>query len=229
MISGVSNFEADHVAASSAGNVWVYGLVASHPLRDSVAYWYDGSRWHRVSLAPRTKIEGMVTFGPGNTWAIGVSGTADVFRWGGSRWHGYYLPFLPPGHLSVVRHKRLGVRADVHAEGQKVAAYRWNGSAWHAAAMHPVTAGSATVLPPRPPTSGSAGTPRHGGHAELGRAPLAHGHPTPPAASVMSGSGIVCDGLGSHWFGPFARLDGSTWTSLSFPRSMAAATSTTLS
>jgi hypothetical protein len=216
-IPGARNFESDSVRASSARNVWVYGLASGTQVATTVAYRYDGSRWHKVPVPAQTHLWGLVTLSPGNTWAFGSSGTfpADIFHWDGSRWHGYNLDFLPED-ISASSAANVWISGQTGWPDGRVAAARWNGSAWHDVAMpHPVTALGATMLASSPSdawigwgTATETAALRWDGH---------HWHSVTAPASVNASLGISRDGIGGHWFGPTAHLDGSTWTGVSIP------------
>jgi hypothetical protein len=219
-IPGGTNFEADHVAASGARNVWVYGLAAGSVLDSSAAYRYDGSSWHKVPVPPLTVLVGMVTFGSSNTWAISSespdnANAQSIFHWDGSRWHRYDLGFTPMGisASSAVNVWVAGLSAG------RVAAYRWDGSAWHAARIyvHPGTIAGPTMLASAPTDLwigwetpfGLAGALHWNGH---------HWSDIDSPANLHASIGIVRDGVGGNWFGAFARFDyGSKWTGLSVP------------
>jgi hypothetical protein len=98
-IPGSPKFESGQVSAPTANDVWVFGLSPSS-VADSVAYRYDGSRWHKIPVPAQTYLQGAVALGPRNVWAFGSSGTvfapgssvsATVFHWNGAKWQGYSL------------------------------------------------------------------------------------------------------------------------------------------
>jgi hypothetical protein len=228
-IPGSPRFESDHVSASAANNVWVFGLRHTrNSVAASVAYRYDGSRWHKIPVPAETFLQGAVTLGPRNVWAFGDSGTifapgssvsATVFHWNGSRWRGYNVAngnlmgesISASGRNNVWIAGLLPSRSAEHA-----VAYRWNGIRWHNGRMP-------RVVPADNPGVSvfSRSNVWVGWDTELSsRVTHWDGHRwhtmTTPSDVDANTSNVVRDGKGGYWFGPFAILASHTWTSEPF-------------
>ena len=88
----------DTVQATSASDVWVFGLTQnSKNIASSAAYRWDGARWHKLPVPAYTYLQGTVVLSPSNIWAFGGSLNlpGDVFHWNGSKWKSYNLNFFP--------------------------------------------------------------------------------------------------------------------------------------
>lgn len=145
-LPGSPKFESDQVSASSANNVWVFGLTQGS-VATSVAYRFDGSHWRKIPVPAETYLQGAVALGPRNVWAFGSSATifatgcsvsADVFHWNGSKWRGYCLANgnLMGESISASATNNVWIAGAVWARsGAHAAAYRWNGTRWHKAGM----------------------------------------------------------------------------------------------
>jgi hypothetical protein len=222
-IPGAPRFESDQVSASAANNVWVFGLrLTSRSEATSVAYRYDGSRWHKIPVPAQTFLQGVVTLGPRNVWAFGDSGTisapgsgssASIFHWNGSRWRGYNLANgdLIPESISASARNNVWIAGAVWTGSvARAFAYRWNGTRWHKADMPRVRSDSPSVSAFSRSnvwigwdTETSSRVTHWDGH---------HWHTMRTPVYANSGN-VVRDGQGGYWFGPFAILTGRTWTS----------------
>ena len=141
-IPGSPKFESDQVSASAANNVWVIGLTSSS-VAHSMAYRYDGSRWHKIPVPAQTYLQGAVALGPKNVWAFGSSGTifapgssvsATVFHWNGTKWRGYSLAHgnLMGESISASARNNVWIAGAVWTGSvEKAVAYRRNGTGWH--------------------------------------------------------------------------------------------------
>jgi hypothetical protein len=215
-IPGAPRFLADQVSASAANNVWVFGRSASSSA-STVVYRYDGSRWHKIPLPAETSLSGAVVLGPKNVWAIGSSGTilTYVFRWNGSRWRGYGLPNsrLVPVSIAASASNNVWIAGEVGSGPVvRAAADRWNGNRWHEADMPRVRTHDPSVA------AFSRSNVWIGWDTATGfRVTHWDGHHwdtmTTPGDVVANTWNVVPDGKGGYWFGPFAILTGSTWTS----------------
>jgi hypothetical protein len=219
-LPGSPRFESELVSASAANDVWVFGLTRSS-VATSVAYRYDGSRWHKIPMPAQTYVQGAVAFGPRNVWAFGSSATifapgshvsANLFHWNGSRWRGYNLAHgnFVGESMSASGPKNLWVAGFVPTgKAQQAAAYRWNGSGWHVARIP-------RVLTDNPAVSAFSAANVWIGWETAARTYITRwsGHrwytmATPGNADTLN---IVADGAGGYWFGDNSILTGNTWT-----------------
>jgi hypothetical protein len=222
-IPGSPKFESDQVSASAADNVWVFGLTSSS-VAHSVAYRYDGSRWHRIPVPAETYLQGAVALGPHNVWAFGSSGTifapgssvsATVFHWNGTKWRGYSLAHgnLMGESISASARNNVWIAGAVWTGSvQKAVAYRWNGTRWHNAGLPRVLTdmpGVSAISPANVWIGWNTATKSHAKHWN-GH----HWHTlTIPDNVDANTSNVVPDGKGGYWLGEAAILTGSTWTS----------------
>jgi hypothetical protein len=222
-IPGSPRFASDQVSASAADNVWVFGLSPSS-VAHSVAYRYDGSRWHRIPVPAKTDLQGAVALGPDNVWAFGSSGTifapgssvsATVFHWNGTRWRGYNLANgnLIPESISASAKNNVWIAGAVWAgSAERAVAYRWDGAGWHNAGLPRVLTddpGVSALSPANVWIGWNAADRTHALRWD-GR----HWHTQAiPDDVIASTSNVVADGRGGYWFGDAAILTGSTWTS----------------
>jgi hypothetical protein len=222
-IPGAPKFSTDQVTASAANDVWVFGLRPGS-VAQSVAYRYDGSRWHRIPVPALTYLQGAVALGPSNVWAFGSSGTifapgedvsASVFHWNGTKWRGYGPDggALVPESISASAGNNVWIAGAVRAgPAERAVAYRWNGTSWR-------NAGLPRVLNDDPGVSAlSPGNAWIGWATETKSYALhwdgQHWHTvTVPDNVYANTSNVVPDGRGGYWFGFAAILTGSTWTS----------------
>jgi hypothetical protein len=218
-IPGSPRFTSDQVSASAANNVWVFGLRrTANSEATSVAYRYDGSRWHKIPVPAQTFLQGAVALGPRNVWAFGDSGTmfADVFHWNGRRWRGYNLANgnLVGNSISASARNNVWIAGavPVGGSGWLAAAYRWNGTHWRKADM------------PRVRTDGLGVSAISRSNVWIGwdtatRSRVTHwnGHHwhtmTTPSDVLANTGNVVADGKGGYWFGFGAILKGNRWTS----------------
>jgi hypothetical protein len=223
-IPGAPKFQSDQVSASAANNVWVFGL-ARGDVASTVAYRYDGSRWHKIQVPAETDLASAVTLGPKNVWAVGSSATifapgadssATIFHWNGSRWRGYNLANgnLVAESISASATNDVWIAGGVWRGSVELAeAYRWNGKAWHKADLPRVRTGvpSVTAFSPANVWVGwDTATAAHVVHWD-GRRWRAL---TIPADILADTGNVVPDGEGGYWFGDAAILTGDTWTSV---------------
>jgi hypothetical protein len=223
-IPGSPKFQSDHVSASAANNVWVFGLTRSS-VASTVAYRYDGSHWHKIPVPAETFLQGAVTLGPRNVWAFGDSGTisapgcnvsAPVFHWNGSRWRGYDVANcnLMGQSISASARNNVWIAGLVWRRSvEQAAAYRWNGTGWHNAGMPRVVPADSPSVAAFSPSNVWIGWDT----ATTSRVTHWDGHRwhtmTTPGDVDANTSNVVPDGQGGYWFGPFAILAGHTWTS----------------
>lgn len=208
------------VQATSASNVWVFGLTPnSKDIADTAAYRWDGARWHKIPVPALTYLQRTVVLGPSNVWAFGGSGTlpGDVFHWNGSKWKPYdvnYQHFIPLDISGSARNVWVAgtISSNVSGTPAKAAAYRWNGTHWLAVSMpHPVVADGASVSVFSPAnvwigadTSTRVSALHWDGH---------HWHvvSVPDSVSGANSFNIIQDGRGGYWWGPFADWTGHAW------------------
>jgi len=220
-IPGAKNVTSDYVAASSASNVWIAGSTSN--FTGSEVYRYDGSHWHKVALPALASVLGLVVLAPNNVWAIGSLGTVsgNVFHWNGSRWVGYDFNVLPQSISASSADNVWMAGIGYSGKTQLAVAYQWNGRTWHNAhlARTVLLAGPAvSAVSPSDvwvgwSTETSADALHWDGH---------HWHVVKAADDVAADSSdIITDGQGGWWWGPFARLDGSTWTGVAIPEASA--------
>jgi hypothetical protein len=207
------------VHASSASNVWVFGLTPEPKnLAQTAAYRWDGARWHKIPVPAMTYLQGSVVLGPSNVWAFGDSGTVpgDVFHWNGSKWKPYNinsLNFLPLDISGSARNVWVAgtISANVPGAPEKAAAYRWNGTHWRAVSMpHPVVGGEASVsvFSPGNVWIGADTSTKVSALHWDGR----HWHVVSAPDNVAANSfNIIQDGRGGYWWGPFADWTGHAW------------------
>jgi len=207
-----ARFASQWVAASSAKDVWVFGLTpnARH-IASTTAYRYNGAHWHKVAVPALTDLQDPVVLSPANVWAFGSSGSfsGDVFHWNGTRWKSYELNLLPEA-LSTSAASSVWV-AGLTFSTQKVIAYRWNGRRWLPVSMpHPMAADNPGVTVSSPSNvwiGWDTATKTRGMHWNGQR-----WHVITAADNVTAnGFNIVPDGHGGDWFGPFARWTGHAW------------------
>jgi hypothetical protein len=221
-IPGSPKFESDQVSASAANNVWVFGLTP-RSVAASVAYRYDGSRWHKIPVPTETFLQDAVTLGPRNVWAFGDSGTvsapgssfsASIFHWNGSRWRGFNLANgnLIPESISASATNNVWIAGAVWTGSvARAVAYRWNGTGWHKAGMPRVRTDNPGVSAFSPSnvwigwdTATSSRVTHWDGHWRT---------MTTPGDVLADTRNVVPDGKGGYWFGFGAILTGHTWTS----------------
>jgi len=212
-----ARFSSQWVAASSATNVWVFGLTPNpQDIASSTAYRYDGSHWHKVAVPRFTVLEDPVVLSPANVWAVGPAGFGDVSHWNGTRWQSYNLNLLPEA-LSASAAGNVWVTGLTFTfpAPQKVTAYRWNGRRWLPVAMpHPAATDSGVTAssPSNVWIGWDTATKTRGMHWDGHRWHVI----TAPVSLITSGSNIVPDGHGGDWFGAFARWTGHAWTGVAY-------------
>jgi hypothetical protein len=222
-IPGSPKFDSEHVSASAANDVWVFGLTPGS-VAHSMAYRYDGSHWHKIPVPAETYLQGAVALGPNNVWAFGSSGTifapgadvsATVFHWNGSKWRGYNLAHgdLMPESISASAGNNVWIAGAVWTgKAYRAVAFRWNGTGWHNAGLPRVFTdmpGVSAVSPGNVWIGWNTTTKSHALHWD-GQ----HWHTLAIPANVDANtSNVVRDGQGGYWFGFASILTGSTWTS----------------
>lgn len=221
-IPGSPKFQSDHVSASAANDVWVFGLTPGS-VAHSAAYRYDGSHWHKIPVPAETDLQGAVALGPNNVWAFGTGSifapgsdvSATVFHWNGTKWRGYSLAGgdLIPESISASAGNNVWIAGAVRAgKVYRTAAYRWNGTGWHNANLPRVfndMPGVSAFSPGNVWIGWNTADTAHALHWN-GQ----HWHTlTIPATVDANTSNVARDGQGGYWFGPNAILTGSTWTS----------------
>lgn len=207
------------VQATSASNVWVFGLsLESKDTAGTAAYRWDGARWHKIPVPAQTFLEGSVVLGPSNVWAFGDSGTlqGDVFHWNGSTWKPYNISsqnFFPLDISGAARNVWVAgtISANVSGTPAKVSAYRWNGTHWLAVSMpHPVVNdyASVSVFSRANVWVGADTTTRVSALHWDGQ----HWHAVSAPDNVVANSfDIIQDGMGGYWWGSFAHWTGHAW------------------
>lgn len=223
-IPGAPRFSSDQVTASSPKDVWVVGLMPG-TVAHSMAYRFDGSRWHKIPVPAKTYLQGTLALGPDNVWAFGSSATifapgssvsASVFHWNGARWRGYNLANgnLMPESISASGTRDVWIAGSVWAHSAYQAeAFRWNGSAWHNAGLPRVLTdepGVSAISPANVWLGWNTATASHSLHWN-GHRWLPQSVPDNVNADT---SNVVPDGQGGYWFGGFAILAGGAWTSV---------------
>lgn len=209
-----ASMTSDTVQATSASDVWVFGLTRnSKNVAASAAYRWDGRHWHKVPVPAYTYLQGAVVLSPSNVWAFGGSFTlhGDVFHWDGRKWASYNLNFFPQA-VSASSARNVWLTGMTTAgKKEKATAYQWNGRRWLAVSTpHPeVESGpSVTVLSRSNVWIGWESTTKtYGAHwnGRKWRVVIA-----PDNVNAYSYD-IVPDGRGGYWFGPFADWTGHVW------------------
>jgi hypothetical protein len=207
----------DSVQATSARDVWVFGLTRTN-VAASAAYRWDGARWHKIPVPGFTYLQGTVVLGPSNVWAFGGSSvlTGDIFHWNGRTWRSYNVSFYPQSiSASSARNLWLTGLASARGDKEKVIAARWTGRHWRPVSTpRPVVDSSPTV------TALSRSNVWIGWDT-LTKTYAAHwnGHHwrtvVAPGDVEAESSEIVPDGHGGYWFGPFADWTTHGWISTS--------------
>lgn len=211
-----ASMTSDTVQATSASDVWVFGLTRnSKNLAASAAYRWDGRHWHRVPVPAYTYLQGTVVLSSSNVWAFGGSFnlTGDVFHWNGRRWASYNLNFFPQSvSASSARNVWLTGITWV-GKKQEATGYRWNGRRWLLVPMpHPVVdSGPGVTVLSRSnvwigwETTTTVSALHWNGH---------RWHVVTAPGNMVADSGdIIPDGRGGYWFGPFADWTGHAWIS----------------
>jgi len=102
-ISTSVNFLPEGISASAPNNVWVSGIAFSGSKEIAVAYRWNGTAWHGVSM-PHPVIGGgpsVTAVSPSNVW-IGYVGstTPQALHWDGNAWHTVNAPYYAnPGNI----------------------------------------------------------------------------------------------------------------------------------
>jgi len=206
-IPGASGVKSDWVAASTASNVWVMGQTRSG---GSGAFRFDGSRWHAVPVPAQTQLVDPLALAPKDVWAIGYRArtSSDIFHWNGTRWAGYDLNAELSG-LSGTGAK--DVWAVGTTPGDKLEAFRWNGSRWRFVRMpHPVANQGESIHVFSASSVWIAGQANSAPtYALHWNGSMWHRMSTP--SSLGASPGLVSDGSGGLWFGPFVHWTGHAW------------------
>jgi hypothetical protein len=123
------------VRASSPSNVWVFGAYAG----SGAAFRWEGSRWHRTSLAAASGFGETAVLGPSDVWFATPNCTSGAvcpaYHWNGSGWTTVKLPgrFVLTG-LSGSAPRTVWaagyLQARAGAAQGLVAAYRWRNGSW---------------------------------------------------------------------------------------------------
>lgn len=210
-----ARMNSDSVQATSASDVWVFGLTPnSMDVAASAAFRWNGRHWHKVPVPAYTFLQGTVVLSPSNVWAFGGSFnlTGDVFHWNGRKWASYNLDFFPQS-VSASSARNVWMTGMDRAGKREVAtAYRWNGRRWLPVSMpHPVIDYGPTV------TALSRSNAWIGWDTTTTVDALHwNGHRWREVIapdSVEASSDIIPDGRGGYWFGPFADWTGRVWIS----------------
>lgn len=209
----------DRVQATSASDVWVFGLTPNpRNLAASAAYRWDGRHWHKVPVPADTYLQGSVVLSPSNVWAFGGSFVlpGDVFHWDGRKWVAYNVNNLKffPQFVSASSARNVWLTGMTWVgKKQEATAYRWNGRRWRVVSTpHPVVDFGPSV------TAISRSNVWIGWETTT-KAYAAHwnGHRwrvmTAPDNVNADSYDIVPDGRGGYWFGPFADWTGHVWIS----------------
>jgi len=93
-ISSSVNFIPEGISASAPNNVWVSGLANSGSKQVAVAYRWNGTAWHGVSMPHPVSDDGptVTAVSSSNVWIGGVgiataSTEAQALHWDGKAWH----------------------------------------------------------------------------------------------------------------------------------------------
>jgi hypothetical protein len=206
----------DTVQATSASDVWVFGLTPnSKNIAASAAYRWDGRHWHKVPVPAYTYLQGTVVLSRSNVWAFGGSFNllGDVFHWNGRKWASYNLN-LYPQFVSASSARNVWLTGMTWAgKKEKATAYRWNGRRWQSVSTpHPVVdfGPSVTALSCSNVWIGwETTTKTYAAHWNGHRWRVV----TAPGNVEADSYDIVPDGRGGYWFGPFADWTGHVWIS----------------
>lgn len=209
-----ARISSDTVQATSASDVWVFGLTPnSQNVAASAAYRWDGGRWRKIPVPAYTYLQGTVVLSPSNVWAFGGSFNlrGDVFHWNGRRWASYNLNFFPQS-VSASSARNVWLTGMTRAgKKERATAYRWNGRRWLPVSMpHPVvdSGPSLTVLSRSNVWIGWETTTNVYAAHWNGRQWRVI---TAPSNVEAYSYDIVPDGRGGYWFGPFADWTGHAW------------------
>lgn len=218
-IPGAAGIDTTSVQSTWKNNVWVFGeFNTKQGITSSAAFRYNGSAWTRISVPAQTYLQGTVVLGPWNVWAFGGSGSmaGDIFHWTGSGWKAYdtnySFSFLPQA-ISASSASNVWIVGLTGNSTPKLVAYHWNGSHWYkSAAPQPAVgytgvsvaalSGSNVWLGWTTATSGDAYHYNGSTWTKVAEAGNLNG----------DAADLAPDGRGGVWWGPFADLDGTTWT-----------------
>ena len=224
-VAGQASFYLTQVAASSAGNVWAFGNTNNGLA--GVALRWDGSLWQRVPLPAGAFPDAAAVLSGSDVWISGQqsctgSGSAascqtGMYRWNGSSWAG---PYLVPALVNTISAAGAGHIWLVGEAGTsqlpgpyRLVAYQWSGQGW------------TSVRVPAPRSSGPpdlqvvsrsdvwlyswlAAKPQRGY--------LLHWNGTgwrqiDAPAAIATSDGLITDGQGGVWAGPWAHWTGRRW------------------
>jgi hypothetical protein len=150
VFSGSGFLDVQAIAASSARNAWLLGLVPD-PEPTFVTQRWSGTRWVPVPLPARLRnvigpwelYSGIYTTSPRNTWFFPVlpdraTPVQDALHWDGSAWTTSVVTTSPDTVLDAA----VFSARDVWTFGEAGASFpdygpavvrRWNGTTWHSA------------------------------------------------------------------------------------------------
>jgi hypothetical protein len=103
-ISSSVNFLPQGISASAANNVWVAGVANSGSKEVAVAYRWNGTAWHGVSMPHPVVASGpsVTAVSPSNVWIGDVgSTTPQALHWDGTAWHTVNAPYYADPHNIV--------------------------------------------------------------------------------------------------------------------------------
>jgi hypothetical protein len=153
-IPGSAHYQLLNVAGSSAGNVWVFGVLANGNQR---AFRWDGAHWHDIPMPSGTVVFGIpVVRSAADVWVTSSDALCSrpssqrawqcgstVFHWNGTTWQSTNIPAVEEGLAGspargvwAVADLPTGTGANAGLNGVAVA-YHWTGKAWAAAGQMP--------------------------------------------------------------------------------------------
>jgi hypothetical protein len=147
-IPGATGYYTMNVAASSADNVWVFGVDANNSFNQRI-FRFDGSHWHAISVPQDVALNNPVVFSAtdawtlGNTSCTGASGqpqkcVTDLWNYNGTTWRDYPIneDITDMAGPSASDLWVVGVNAETQLGGTgEVVAYKWYGTHWVYASM----------------------------------------------------------------------------------------------
>jgi hypothetical protein len=212
-VPGSKGYLMDSVAASSAGNVWLFGETKA----GAKVFRWDGTQWHAVS--DPSMVNGATVVSASNAWSLEGGGCATV---NGQRactsylWHSngktWAYSTFPQFITGIGGTAASGVYIAGVTKGGFVVAYRWSGSSWTlVSSPHPkvaavlgiaVTAGDDIWISVNP--HGNSMYALHWDGAKWTHT----ANVTVPQTYV--GSSVVPDGHGGVWLGDW-HWNGKSW------------------
>ncbi|MQY03953.1 hypothetical protein [Actinomadura macrotermitis] len=123
--AALSTIRPNGIGASAANNVWVTGPRSDSGV-ERVLQW-NGTKWRAHDLAPSFMADGVLTFGPKDTWVHGL-GKDHARHWNGTAWRDHALGLFPRAISGIGSRDLWAVGFDRQRAEPAVA--HWNGTSW---------------------------------------------------------------------------------------------------